>query len=262
MADVDIFIEVLPQGPVRKCRRYYIYRLECARKGGGLHRRGGAGYRDGCSGQRIALTAMLEALGRMARPGRIQADVLPLLGGDCAFQTADGMGHRVHGRWDMIIAFPPCTYMANSGAVRMRVKGEIVQERYQKAMDAKMFFMQIMDADCEKIAIENPTPMKLIGLPPYTQAVQPYEFGHPYSKRTCLWLKGLPKLRPTEILGHHEPYVNGGCRDGDGNYRRFQGRKERDPKIRAKTFPGIAKAMAEQWGKLAEKGRGAGHGGR
>lgn len=192
----------------------------------------------------------------------IQADVLPLLGGDCAFQTADGMGHRVHGRWDMIIAFPPCTYMANSGAVRMRVKGEIVQERYQKAMDAKMFFMQIMDADCEKIAIENPTPMKLIGLPPYTQAVQSYEFGHPYSKRTCLWLKGLPKLRPTEILGHHEPYVNGGCRDGDGNYRRFQGRKERDPKIRAKTFPGIAKAMAEQWGKLAEKGRGAGHGGR
>ncbi len=72
MADVDIFIEVLPQGPVRKCRRYYIYRLECARKGGGLHRRGGAGYRDGCSGQRIALTAMLEALGRMARPGRIR----------------------------------------------------------------------------------------------------------------------------------------------------------------------------------------------
>ena len=70
----------------------------------------------------------------------------------------------------------------------------------RKAMEAKAFFMQIMNADCEKIAIENPTPMKLIGLPPCTQAIQPYEFGHPYSKRTCLWLKGLPKLEPTEIL--------------------------------------------------------------
>lgn len=150
-------------------------------------------------------------------------------------------------KWDMIIAFPPCTYMTNVGAVRMRVKGEIVQERYQKAMAAKKFFMQIMNADCGKIAIENPTPMKIVGLPPYTQAIQPYEYGHPYSKRTCLWLKGLPQLEPTEILRHHEPYVNGGCKDAHGNYRRFQGRKERDPKTRAKTFPGIAKAMAEQW---------------
>ncbi len=137
----------------------------------------------------------------------------------------------------------------------MRVKGEIVQERYQKAMEAKAFFMRIMNADCEKIAIENPTPMKLIELPPYTQAVQPYEFGHPYSKRTCLWLKGLPRLEPTEILEHHEPYVNGGCKDAHGNYRRFQGGKERDPKTRAKTFPGIAKAMAEQWGGKVERRR-------
>lgn len=75
-----------------------------------------------------------------------------------------------------------------------------------------------------------------------------HRFGHPYSKRTCLWLKGLPPLKPTEIIENHEPYVNGGCKDAHGNYRRFQGRKERDPKTRAKTFPGIAKAMAEQWG--------------
>ncbi len=182
----------------------------------------------------------------------IQADVLPLLNGDCSFKTVDSIEHRIYGKWDMIIAFPPCTYITNAGAVRMRVKGEIVQERYQKAMEAKAFFMQIMNADCKKIAIENPTPMKLVGLPPYTQAIQPYEFGHPYSKRTCLWLKGLPKLEPTEILEHHEPYVNGGCKDAHGNYRKFQGRKERDPKTRAKTFPNIAKAMAEQWGKLDE----------
>lgn len=178
----------------------------------------------------------------------IQSDALPLLNGNYGFRTMDGMGHRIDGKWDMIIAFPPCTYMANAGAVRMRVRGKIVQERYQKAMEAKAFFMRIMNADCEKIAIENPTPMKLIGLPAYTQAVQPYQFGHPYSKRTCLWLKGLPELEPTEILEHHKPYVNGGYKDAHGNYRRFQGRKERDPKTRAKTFPGIAKAMAEQWG--------------
>lgn len=115
-------------------------------------------------------------------------------------------------------------------------------------MEAKEFFMKFYHADCPKIAIENPVPMKLIGLPPYDQIIQPYQFGHPYSKRTCLWLKGLPPLFATEILNEHIPYVNGGCKDAKGNYRRFQGRKERDPKIRSKTFPGIAKAMAEQWG--------------
>ena len=151
-------------------------------------------------------------------------------------------------RWDMIIAFPPCTYMTNAGAVRMRVKGEIVPERYQKAMQAKEFFMKFYNANCPKIAIENPVPMKLIGLPPYDQIIQPYQFGHSYSKRTCLWLKGLPPLFATEIINEHTPYVNGGYKDAKGNYRRFQERKERDPKIRSKTFPGIAKAMAEQWG--------------
>lgn len=150
-------------------------------------------------------------------------------------------------RWDMIIAFPPCTYMTNAGAVRMRVKGEIVQDRYKKAMTAKNFFMQFYNADCPKIAIENPTPMKIVGLPPYTQVIQPYYFGHSFSKRTCLWLKGLPPLMPTEIIACYEPYVNGGCKDAQGNYRRFTGRKERDSKTRSKTFPGIAKAMAEQW---------------
>lgn len=142
---------------------------------------------------------------------------------------------------------PPCTYLTNAGAVRMRVKGEIVQERFQKAMEAKAFFLQFFNASISHIAVENPTPMKIVGLPPYAQAIQPYEYGHPYSKRTCLWLKNLPPLQPTEILASHEPYVNGGCKDSHGNYRKFQGRKERDPKTRAKTFPGIAAAMAEQW---------------
>lgn len=178
----------------------------------------------------------------------IQQDVTPLISGDCTFQTADTHTHTQRGPWDMIIAFPPCTYMTNAGAIRMRVKGEIVPERYAKAMEAKDFFMLFYNANCERVAIENPVPMKIVGLPPYSQTIQPYEHGHPYSKKTCLWLRGLPPLMETDIVAEHEPYVNGGCKDAHGNYRRFQGRKERDPKTRSKTFPGIAKAMAEQWG--------------
>lgn len=155
-------------------------------------------------------------------------------------------------KWDLIVAHPPCTYLTNAGAVRMRVNGEIVQERYEKAMEAKAFFLSFLNADCPRIAVENPTPMKIVGLPPYTQAIQPWQFGHPYTKRTCLWLKGLPPLKPTEIITEGvTPYINGGCKDAYGNYRRFQGRKERDQKTRSKTFPGIARAMAEQWGVIA-----------
>ena len=120
-------------------------------------------------------------------------------------------------------------------------------------MEAKDFFMRFLEADCEHICVENPVPIKLVGLPPYTQIIQPYQFGHPYSKRTCLWLKGLPNLQPTKICKEHTPWVNGGCKDANGNYRRFQGRKERVPKNRAKTFLGIAEAMAEQWEKLEEE---------
>lgn len=178
----------------------------------------------------------------------IQGDVLPLINGSCEFTTMDGHTHTLDGEWDLLIAFPPCTYLTNASAVRMRVKGEIQPERWAKAMEGKAFFLSFWNAKCQRIAIENPVPLRMVGLPPYAQIIQPYEHGHPYSKRTCLWLKGLPNLVPTDLLTHHEPYVNGGCKDAHGNYRRFQGRKERDPKTRSKTFPGIAKAMAEQWG--------------
>lgn len=134
----------------------------------------------------------------------IQQDVLPLLNGYCFFKTCDGSAHYVLGRWDMLIAFPPCTYLTNASAVRMRVKGEIVAERYAKAMEAKAFFVSFLSADCAKIAVENPTPLKIVELPPYTQAIQPWQFGHPYTKRTCLWLKELPPAGPHR--NHH-----GGC---------------------------------------------------
>ena len=183
----------------------------------------------------------------------IQQDVLPLINGNCEFKTVDGTQHKITGEWDLLIAHPPCTYLTNAGAVRMRVKGKIVKERFEKAMKAKEFFMKLINAKCKRIAVENPTPMKIVELPKYTQAIQPYEYGHPYSKRTCLWLKGLPPLMSTQIVLEYEPYVNGGYKDTKGNYRKFQGRKERDPKTRSKTFPGIAQAMADQWGSITNK---------
>lgn len=184
----------------------------------------------------------------------IQQDVLPLVNGRCTFRTMDGVARSIDGPWDMVIGHPPCTYLTNAGAVRMRVKGKIDPDRYAKAVEAKDFFLTILDADCARVAVENPTPLKLVGLPPYTQAVQPWQFGHPYTKRTCLWLRGLPPLTPTDIITEGvTPWVNGGCKDAHGNYRRVQGRRERDPKKRAKTFEGIALAMAEQWGGLGDE---------
>lgn len=197
-----------------------------------------------------AVTIELRRLGHEA----YSCDIEPCTGGHPEWHLQVDALEMLKMRWDMIIAFPPCTYMTKAGAVRMRVKGEIVQERYEKAMKAKEFFMKIYNADCPKIAIENPTPMKLVGLPAYDQVIQPYDFGHPYSKRTCLWLKGLPPLFSTEIMERYEPYVNGGCKDAHGNNRKFKGRKERDPKIRSKTFSGIARAMAEQWAGECDTG--------
>lgn len=124
-----------------------------------------------------------------------------------------------------------------------------------KRREARAFFEKFLEAECGKIAVENPVPMKIAEMPQYSQIIQPWQFGHPYTKRTCLWLKGLPLLKPTEIITEGiTPWVNGGNKDKDGNYRRFPGRNERDPRQRAKTFPGVAKAMAEQWGNYCYHG--------
>ena len=162
----------------------------------------------------------------------IQSDVLPLL----------------KEKWDLIIAHPPCTYMSKAGARFMYLTaGNVNQERLEKALQAKDFFMQFMNADCDKICIENPTPLKIVGLPKESQVIQPYQFGHPYSKRTLLWLKGLPELKPTNILAEYTPYLpsnTGGFARGKGGSRGVA----HNAKDASKTFSGIARAMAEQWG--------------
>ena len=173
----------------------------------------------------------------------IMQDVIPMLNGRCIFTTVDGTEHYIGGRWDLIIAHPPCTYLSNAGARFLYPKGVLNEDRLKLGLEAKVFFMKIYNADCEKIAIENPIPSKVYGLPKYTQTIQPYEFGHPYQKKTCLWLKGLKPLQPTDVL----PKEKRQSTKIAGNWFN-KGGKERQ-KNRAKTFPGIAKAMAQQWGK-------------
>ena len=169
----------------------------------------------------------------------IMQDAIPLLNGKCSFKTMDGIEHSIDGKWDLIIAHPPCTYLSNAGARFLYPKGVLNEERLAKGMIAKDFFMHFYNADCDRIAIENPIPSKVYGLPPYTQTIQPWMFGHPVQKKTCLWLNGLPELQPTNIVEERQSTKI------PGNWFNSGG-KERQ-KNRAKTFPGIAKAMAEQW---------------
>lgn len=152
--------------------------------------------------------------------------------GDATLEVNEG--------WDIVIAHPPCTYLSNAGARFMYPKGILSQERLQKAEWGKKLFMAMLNASAPKVCVENPIPCGVIGLPPYSQVIQPYYFGDPYQKKTCLWLKGLqplmywgdtPKPESTKVPGN---WFN-------------KGGKERQ-KNRSKTFPGIAKAMAEQWG--------------
>ena len=168
----------------------------------------------------------------------ILGDAIATLGGG-VITTMDGKQHDV-GKWDLLIAHPPCTYLSNAGARFLYPKGVLNEDRLKLGLAAKDFFMAFYNADCEKICIENPTPSRVYELPKYTQVIQPWMFGHPVQKRTCLWLKGLEPLKPTEIVEERQ------SSKVPGNWFN-KGGKERQ-KNRAKTFPGIAAAMAEQWG--------------
>lgn len=184
----------------------------------------------------------------------IRWDALALINGNCSFMTSDGELHRIDGKWDLIIAHPPCTYLTAAGACRMYPqKGKLNIERLIKALDATVFFYKIFCADCDKICIENPRPLKIVPLIEEDQRIQPYMWrdvaGENYTKLTYLWLKGLNPLIPTFVDKDCEtmPYVNAGCKKADGSYREKQG-VSFSAKERSKTFQGIAKAMAEQWG--------------
>ena len=142
--------------------------------------------------------------------------------------------------WDMMIAHPPCTYISNAGARFLYPKGVLNQERLSKGLEAKEFFMELYSAAIPKIVIENPIPSRVFELPKYSQIIQPYYFGHPFQKRTCLWLKNVPNLQPTNIVEYAQ------STKVPGNWFN-KGGKDRQ-KNRARTIKGIAEAMATQWG--------------
>lgn len=166
-------------------------------------------------------------------------DVSPLLNGNCEFRTCDGQTHRID-KWDMLIAFPPCTYLSRAGGNSLVKNGVMDQERFEKGKAAAAFFYQIYNADCPRIAIENPVPIGRFGLPKPSQVVEPYMFGVPVSKTTCLWIKGLPFVCPTNVIQPTYTFNDFPLfKNSSGKYRQ---------KNRSKTFPEFAEAMALSWG--------------
>lgn len=167
-------------------------------------------------------------------------DILECSGGHPEWHIQDDVLKHLNENWDLIIAHPPCTYLSNAGARFLFPKGVLNEERYKKGLAAKDFFMKLYNAPCSKICVENPVSSTIFNMPKHTQEIQPFEFGHPYKKKTRLWLKGLPKLKPTNIVEVSEStkiagnWFNKGGKDRQRN--------------RSKTFEGVALAMAEQWG--------------
>lgn len=168
-------------------------------------------------------------------------DIRPCSGGHPEWHIQGDALEALEGqKWDIVIAHPPCTYLSNAGAIRLHLNGgmEIDEERYEKLQEARRFFNRFLYYEGAMVCVENPTPLKAAALPKPSQIIQPSMFGEPYSKRTCLWLRGgLPPLMATELVMDTKSWT-------------FE---NRDPKVRSKTFPGIANAMAEQWGQLLEE---------
>jgi hypothetical protein len=168
------------------------------------------------------------------RPGQhFQQDAIPHLG--------DG--------WDLMIAHPPCTYLSRSGARWWKIPG-----REEKAQEAHAFVMALANAPIPHISIENPIGSLNRRWRYPDQTIQPWQFGHPFSKATCLWLKNLPPLRPTNIVEDYQPLlpsnVGWNARKGQKHHRGFT----RSAKVASRTFQGIADAMADQWGRILEGG--------
>ncbi len=177
----------------------------------------------------------------------IQADMLPLLNGNCTFTTMDGAEHTIEGKWDMIIAFVPCTKTSNAGARHLYKGGKLNIPRYYEGLCGKALFLATWAADCDRVIIENPTPSKVFDYPEPTQKIQPYQFGHPFTKLTLLWERGVPMLVPTNIVEPKRTWCPSGSYSGK-HTEKHRGMFTTDrAKNRSKTFPGIAKAMAEQW---------------
>lgn len=187
----------------------------------------------------------------------IQGDVIPLIDGCCDFETMNGDKYKILTPWDLIIAHPPCTYLTVSGNAWFNVEkyGQKAIERAIYRQRGAEFFMKFINADCPRIAVENPIGYMNTHYRKPDQIIHPYYFGDPVKKATCLWLKGLQPLKYTNIV---EPEIRR-CKTGkaysgaafyatDENGKALRYSDPRTARERSKTFPGIALAMAEQWG--------------
>ncbi|HNC40300.1 MAG TPA: hypothetical protein PK522_00800 [Nitrosomonas sp.] len=141
--------------------------------------------------------------------------------------------------WDLIIAHPPCTYLCVPGAHYLHKQND----RWGKMLSAREFFLLCLNANTKKLCVENPLPHRYAELPKYSQIINPWQFGQEFSKRTCLWIKGLPLLMPTKIVSKGERYTR---KDGTTSNSKWYAKASQ--KERSKTFQGIADAMASQWG--------------
>lgn len=187
----------------------------------------------------------------------IQENVLEIINGNCLFVTMDGKLHKEisHNEWDLIIAHPPCTYLTVTGNRWFNVKryGVKAIQRIKDREEAAKFFMQIVNANCEHIAIENPVGYMSTTYRKPDQIIQPYMFGDAFEKKTCLWLKNLSLLKPANIVkSPKRTYYKSGKSMPAWYADAWKLPKDERRKLRSKTFEGIAKAMAEQWGKFIE----------
>ncbi len=165
----------------------------------------------------------------------IIGDAEQVIMGKKVYSLENGEHLELDGRWDMIIAHPPCTMITHSSAVALS-QGKHTMEDVR---EGARFFLAMLGAPCDHIAVENPAPMKIAGLPKYNQIIQPYQLGDPYSKRICLWLRGLPPLMPT----------TGYCTA----WKSWLGHCASTHRRRSKTFPSVARTMAENWGDYLVK---------
>ncbi len=168
-------------------------------------------------------------------------DIEPCSGGHPEWHIQGDVLEQLDKDWDMIIAHPPCTHLAVSGAAHFAKKR--ADGRQQAGID---FFMKFTDLECPRVAIENPVGIMSTVWRKPDQIIQPYQFGDSFSKKTCLWLKGLPPLKPTKLVDKGEFITYASGKRMPKWYAELSGKGGQ----RSKTFPGIANAMAEQWGKL------------
>ena len=198
------------------------------------------------------VTKRLRAKGHEA----FSCDIMECSGGHPEWHLQQDVTELLKQKWDMIIAFPPCTYLTNAGMCNMTRKNSdnaYRANRIKKRDEAYDFFMLIYNSKCEKIAIENPVGFINSHFRKPDQIIYPYQFGHNVNKRTCLWLKGLPKLEPTNIVDKGDVTIWEGTGKSISVWyketlKEAKGDLKLLSKIRSKTFDGIADAMTEQWG--------------